>query len=295
VRKNSHLSILKIFGSDLLQPLVGGFASRLEAIVGTTTEMAPVVKGKRNVTKWLTAPFQQRQYRAVIAAGAICPRPLDLLRRYANLSGDYPASIPLRTPVGQISLDIYSWHDARTVHEIFLAGDYRTGGLENVFVDYGSNIGISAAYFLSRNKHSYAYLFEPVSTNAERLRNNLRRFEGRYHLEEIAVGLSDGKVQFGIEETGRYGGINQATGRSIEVNCRSSNEILADIIAKHGKIDVLKIDVETMERALIEQLTPDVAHKIKLLFVEARFERNLLSPSHTASAQGSVTRFHLAK
>jgi FkbM family methyltransferase len=208
--------------------------------------MAPFIKGKRNVTKWLTAPFQRRQYRAVIAAGTICPRPLDLLRRYANLSRDYPASIPLRTPVGQISLDIYSWHDARTIHEIFLAEDYRTGGLENVFVDYGSNIGISAAYFLSRNKRSYAYLFEPVSTNAERLRNNLRWFEGRYYLEEIAVGLSDGKVQFGIEETGRYGGINQATGRYIEVNCRSSNEILADIIAKHGKIDVLKIDVETM-------------------------------------------------
>jgi FkbM family methyltransferase len=263
--------------------------------VKAAAEMASDINRERNLAKWLTAPFQQRHYRAVIAAGTICPRPLDLLRRYANVAGDYPASIPLRTPIGQISLETYSWHDARTIHEIFLVGDYRTEGLENVIVDYGSNIGISAAYFLSRNQHSFAYLFEPVSTNAERLRENLRRFEGRYHLEEIAVGLNDGKVQFGVEETGRYGGINRATGQYIEVNCRSSNEILADIIAKHGEIDVLKIDVETMERALIEQLTPDLFSKIKLLFVEARFESNPLAPSHTASVQGTVTRFQLAE
>jgi FkbM family methyltransferase len=293
--KNSHLSILKSFPALTCCNRWSGVDCILAAaVLGAVAEMDPVIKGKRNVTKWLTAPFEQRHHRALIAAATICRRPFDLLRRYANISGDYPASIALRTPVGQISLVIYSWHDARTIHEIFLAQDYRTGGSENVFVDYGSNIGISAAYFLSRNKHSYAYLFEPVSTNAERLASNLRQFEGRYHLEEIAVGLSNGKVQFGIEETGRYGGINQATGRYIEVNCRSSNEILADIIAKHGKIDVLKIDVETMERALIEQLTPDLADKIKLLFVEARFERNILSPSHNASVQGSVTRFQLA-
>jgi FkbM family methyltransferase len=279
------------------------FAKQTDSLTGgnrgTTGEMTPAtgnsLSRERGVAKWLNAPFQQRHYRALLAAANVCPRPLDLLRRYATSSGDYPASIPLRTPVGQISLDIYSWHDARTIHEIFLVGDYRVEGAENVIVDYGSNIGISAAYFLSRNHHSFAYLFEPVPRNVDRLRNNLRRFEGRYHLDEIAVGLKNGKVQFGIEDTGRYGGINQSTGQNIEVDCRDSNQILAEVIAKHGKIDVLKVDVETMERALVEHLTPELASRIKLLFVEARFERNLLASTHKASTEGTVTRFQLGK
>ncbi len=59
----------------------------------------------------------------------------------------YPTSVELRTPIGQISLNLYSWHDARTIHEIFLVEDYHIGGSEKVIVDYGSNIGVSEAYF----------------------------------------------------------------------------------------------------------------------------------------------------
>ena len=257
--------------------------------------MTEVFNRDRTITRWLKAPIQLRHYRATMTAIGVCPRPLDLLGRYAMTFGKYPASVALRTPIGQISLEIYSWHDARTIHEIFLAGDYRVGNSGSVIVDYGSNIGISAAYFLSRNDHCFAYLFEPVPTNVERLRKNLSQFEDRYNLEEIAVGLGAGKVQFGIEETGRYGGINRATGANIEVNCADSNQIIADILARHGRIDVFKVDVETMERELIQRLTPELASKISLLFVEARFEKNPLAGSHTMSVQGTVTRFQLAK
>ena len=248
---------------------------------------------ERGPAKWLRAPFQARQYRGAIAAAKLCGRPLEFLGRYAKSSGDYPSSVLIRTPTGPVTLDLYSWHDARTIHEIFLVEDYRIGLSNSVIVDFGSNIGISAAYFLSRNRESFAYLFEPVPKNIERLRKNLRRFEGRYHLEDIAVGLQDGTVSFGIEETGRYGGVNLDTGKSINVAARDSNEILTDIIAKHGRIDVLKIDVETMENALIEHLTPEIASRINLLFVEARFETPPLASSHTTSVNGTVTRCEL--
>ncbi len=259
----------------------------------STTVDSKALNRERNFTKWLSAPFRPRQYRGAIAAVGICGRPLDFLRRYAAASGNYPTSIPLRTPTGQVSLEVYSWHDARTIHEIFLVEDYRLEAPANVIVDYGSNIGISAAYFLSRHEGSYAYLFEPVPSNIERLRKNLRPFEGRYHLEDVAVGLEDGRVSFGIEETGRYGGINQKTGKYLSVASRDSNTILAEILARHGKIDVLKIDVETMEQALVEHLTPELASRINLLLVESHFDNNPLAGSHTSTENGTVTRFQL--
>ena len=44
-------------------------------------------------------------------------------------------------------------------------------------VDFGSNIGISALYFLTRNPSVQVYLFEPVPSNIERLRENLKGYE----------------------------------------------------------------------------------------------------------------------
>jgi FkbM family methyltransferase len=248
----------------------------------------------RHLSTWLRGAFDPRQYRGVVAAARICTHPVDLLRRYSGAPSPYPASVSLRTPAGTISLNLYTWHDARTVHEIFLAEDYRVENSKSVIVDYGSNIGVSAAYFLSRNQDSFAYLFEPVPRNVDRLRENLGQFEGRYEIQQVAVGLNNGKVEFGVEETGRYGGIHRDTGQCIEVECRDSNQILSEIISKHGAIDILKIDVETMERALTERLTTELVSKINLLFVEAPFTTNPLASTHKMSRQGTVTRFQLS-
>jgi FkbM family methyltransferase len=246
---------------------------------------------ERTILRFVKALTSLRQYKAALKAAQICVQPFDFLKRYGLKSGDYPAQVFLRSPIGNIGLYLYSWHDARTVHEIFISEDYKIDNNKRIIVDYGSNIGISAAYFISRNENSFIYLHEPVPRNIGRLKTNLHDFEGRYRLEEVAVGLSDGNVKFGIEDSGRYGGINLYTGREIDVECRDSNKLLAEIIERHGKIDVLKIDVETMERALVEYLTPELASKIDLILVEARFEKNLLAATHTESVQGTITRY----
>ena len=62
---------------------------------------------------------------------------------------------------------------------------------------------ISAAHFLTAAPEAFAYLFEPLPMNAERLRRNLKPFGGRYALEEAAVGETDVQVDFGWEETRR--------------------------------------------------------------------------------------------
>jgi FkbM family methyltransferase len=235
--------------------------------------------------------FQRRHYRAAVEAIRQCRRPINFLSRYVTESGQYPTDISLRTPTGLISLTLYSWHDSRTVHEIFLAFDYLVDNSAKVVVDFGSNIGISAAYFLSRNPTSKAYLFEPVKKNVERLNANLRQFAGRFELSEVALGESDGKVRFGVEPSGRYGGIGVNTGEYIDVACKDSNGVLKTIIAENGRIDVLKIDVEHLEGLLIGRLTGDLASKIGLIIVELLFDHNPLEATHTMTFQGGVSRF----
>jgi FkbM family methyltransferase len=247
----------------------------------------------RRLARIAAAVTDTRQAKAATEAFRTLAQPVDFLWRYVTGRGSYPTNISIRTPSGNISPTLYSWHDTRTIHEIFLARDYRTDERPKVIVDFGSNIGLSAAYFLSRNAENRIHLFEPVPRNVERLRHNLAPFVGRYVLSEVAVGLENGKVNFGIEETGRYGGVGLPTRDSITVDCVDSNEVVGDIIAKRGHIDVLKVDIETLEHAIVRRLTPALAASIGLLLVEARFDANPLPETHSMTMRGTISRFEI--
>lgn len=248
----------------------------------------------RKLKTYFLAFFQLRHYRSIIRAVAVCVRPIDFLRRYAMGSGTYPTAVDLRTPIGPIKLNLYGWHDTRTVNEVFLTEVYKIDASDKIIVDFGSNIGVSAAYFLTRSDDSLLFLFEPVPQNIERLRINLEPLVGRCQLNEIAVGIDDQEfVRFGIEDTGRYGGIGIVTDKFIEVPTRNSNKILADIIEKHGRIDVLKIDVETMEKEIVTHLSPEIAAKVALIYAECFFVTNPLQTTHEMSYQDTISKFVL--
>jgi FkbM family methyltransferase len=247
--------------------------------------------GQRTPTRVVRALLQPRHYRSALAAVAIVRRPLSFLARYALGLGRYPSTVELKTPIGIVRLVVNSWHDLRTIHEIFCAGDYRAGPADKIIVDYGSNIGVSAAYFLSRSTDSFAYLFEPLPRNLDTLKVNLQQFRGRYELEEVAVGLENGRMEFGWEPTGRYGGLGRQTGNYITVDVRRSNDILDRVIAARHRIDILKIDIETLERELTEDISQETAARIGTVVVEYRFDGNALATTHDMTAYGTISRF----
>jgi len=121
----------------------------------------------------------------------------------------------------------------------------------------------------------------------------LRGFDGRYVLEASAVGMENGKVDFGWEPTGRYGGIGNKVGNWISVNCMDSNDVLRRILDKHGKIDVLKIDIETLEQEVTKRIPVDLARHIGKIYVENRFQSNPLAHTHDYRQYGSIARFFL--
>ena len=237
--------------------------------------------------------LHRRNYTAARNMLRVYEHPAQVFRRYLTGSGSYPTSLRVRTPLGWVTLRLYTAHDLLTVNEIFCRSDYYAGVDDRVIVDFGSNIGISAAYFLSRNPDAFTYLFEPLPRNVARLQENLRPFEDRYALREVAVGVVDGEVEFGWEETGRYGGVNAELGNSLTVTCVNSQQILRDVVAKHGHIDILKIDIEGLEAAVIGNIPVDLARNIKKLYVEWLFAENPLAQTHTLQHWGGIAQFTL--
>ena len=249
--------------------------------------------GGRDITTIAKAPLERRHGIAIGNMFRRYAHPGAMLHRYLIGGGEYPYTVRVRTPTGWVELELHSPHDTLTVNEIFCRDDYEADAGDQVIVDFGSNIGISAAYFLSRGPGVFAYLFEPLPSNLDKLRHNLRRFTGRYELQAVAVGPEAGDVDFGWEETGRYGGVGVATGHSITVPCLSSRQVIEDVLSRHDHIDVLKVDIEGLEQAVVDDLPESVLRRIEKIYVEFRYDHNPLAATHGLRQYGDIAQFAL--
>jgi FkbM family methyltransferase len=238
----------------------------------------------------LSAPVQRRHYVALAGMFAAYPDFTDVCGRYLLGRGTYPTSIKVRTPLGHADIRVDSFHDLLTVNEIFARKDYHAPRDIDVVVDIGSNIGISAIYFLTRNRDSRVFLFEPLPRNIDALKANLRGYEARYVLREVAVGTNNGMVEFGWEDTGRYGGVGRAGKRRLDVPCRDINDVLAEILREVGRIDVLKIDVEGSEEDLLRHASREHLRRIRRIYAECDGRRIEL-PGFRHRQYGPIARF----
>jgi FkbM family methyltransferase len=212
--------------------------------------------------------LEPHNYLAMLRMARCLVRPADGLRRYLFGRGAYPYACGVRTPAGVVSPILYSHHDMWTLSEVFCREDYAVGADAQAVVDVGSNIGISALYFLTRNPTLRVWLYEPVPRNVDRLRWNLAAFAGRWEVHEVAVAKGSGKVSFGIEESGRYGGIGVPTEHSIEVDCLGVNDVLEHVLATVPVVDVLKVDTEGTELDIVRAIRPELLRRIRALYLE---------------------------
>lgn len=160
-------------------------------------------------------------------------------------------------------------------------------------VDLGANIGISALYFLTRNNTSKCILYEPNPKNIQRLRQNLKGFENRYELIESAVSDQAGEFDFGIESTGRYGGIGLKREETIVVPCLHINDVLRNALNDILKIDILKIDTEGVEIQTVNAIEPELLSYISTIYLEACPDDDLLPRLYDNVQTGTVR--HLIK
>jgi FkbM family methyltransferase len=232
----------------------------------------------RDAAEVIRAPLRRSNYRALVGMLRRYPEPVHNARRYLTGWGEYPYRCRIRTPTGTIAPTLYSWHDMLTVNEVFCREDYRAPGRRQVTVDIGSNIGLSALYFLTENPASQSYLFEPDPRNVSRLLRNLAGYEDRYTLCQAAVAVHDGEAQFGIEQSGRYGLLTGQLGvgnpispplELITVRTRAINDVLEEVLDREPEIDVLKVDTEGSEIELVASIREDLLDRIRNIFYES--------------------------
>ncbi len=223
----------------------------------------------RELTRVLGGIFKPQHYASLLRSHVYVDWKESFLKRYVLQRGTYPYVCRVRTPMGIVSLELHCPEDAFTVQEVFGLDCYRANH-ERVIVDFGANIGISAAYFLSRHPEARVHCFEPLHSNAAKLRHNLSPFAGRFTLAEVAVADFDGELSFLVEPTGRYSGIDNTRGEEQRVPCVNANRVLQEIIRTHGRIDLLKVDVEGAEAMFMPKLTPQILEKIGLIYLEGR-------------------------
>ena len=250
--------------------------------------MPGMMIGGRKLGDWLKAMREPQHVRALVNMARLYPRFGENFWRYVSGRGSYPSDIEVRTPTGPVRVRIFSFHDMLTVNEIFCRMDYPAGPGLRYVLDIGSNIGISALFFLSRNDESRCILYEPDRRNIERLRENLRGYEDRYTLVESAVSDVSGPQTFGIEDTGRYGGIGVATGKSITVPCVHIDEALRAGLQAFPRIDVLKIDTEGVEVQTVNAIDDALLSHIQNVYIEAQPGEQLRAEHFHNRQYGSI-------
>ncbi len=226
---------------------------------------------------WLIARNVTRpsNYLALAQMTRVYDHPINAASRYFLGHGEYPCLVGVRTPLGPRSVTLFNSHDAITVHEIFCRTDYRCPTPPQVVVDLGSNIGVSALYFLTRSPTSHCELYEPDPRNIPKLLENLQGFEGRYTLHETAVSDREGVLPFSREQTGRYGtldvqagGAADGTKEQIEVPVEHINTVIDRAVSLHGDIDLLKIDTEGAELRTVMAIDPELRAHVRRIVIE---------------------------
>lgn len=217
--------------------------------------------------------LRPRNYTALVRMSRVYEHPVASASRYFLGRGTYPCLVRVRTPTGIQPIILFNSQDAITVHEIFCRGDYSCPTPPQVVVDLGSNIGVSALYFLTLTSSTYCELYEPDPRNIPKLMSNLQAFDGRFTLHEAAVADREGILSFTREPTGRYGSLenhlpNAANTERIDVRVEHINNVLRRALSQHGKVDLLKVDTEGSELATLRAIEPELRARIRNIVIE---------------------------
>jgi FkbM family methyltransferase len=123
------------------------------------------------------------------------------------------------------------------------------------FIDVGANCGIYTVLAATINPDVQIVAIEPVPKICAALTNNVRqnRLHGRVTILNVAVGNSEGIVDFHEAEDARMGslsvhGYQGQAGRLIQVQCRTLDSIVAEL---NIGPDFIKIDAEGFSDAIL--------------------------------------------
>ena len=190
-------------------------------------------------------------------------------------------TIKVRTPIGKVDILLRNRQSARTLYSIFIREDYLTDNRNKNILDLGSNIGISALYFLSRNIKNEIICFEPDPNNSYYLQRNLERFKERSKTIFCAIGSLDSEgIDFNISKDGKHSSFKEIGNRltkKVKVKVISVNNALKKAKFKNNYPLLLKIDIEGLEKEVISNIDFLNDSFIKELIVEGTGNKDYIN------------------
>jgi FkbM family methyltransferase len=223
----------------------------------------------RSISRYAKGLFKKNNWTGLINSFYVYANWFDdYFIRYVLGLGSYPKDIKLRTPCGEVLLEVNFHEDLFTITEIFAMQCYKSSQSIRTFVDFGGNIGIASAYFLTRNTTSRGIIFEPLENNLSVLKKNLRHYSDRVEVIPKAIWINSDLVDFGVEESGRYCGINLEHNIQLKVQALNINEAIEYCISKFQDIDILKIDIEGAGAMVLSQMKSKNLNNIHQIMIE---------------------------
>ncbi|KJS35659.1 MAG: hypothetical protein VR70_15750 [Rhodospirillaceae bacterium BRH_c57] len=148
--------------------------------------------------------------------------------------------------------------------QIFRARIYafRGAGPMRVIIDAGANVGSASLFFASNYPEASIKAFEADPTIAAVLARNMATFAPSVQVHNQALWIHDQGIHF--KTSGDDSGCADEGGNGPLMPSRRLRDVIA---AVDGPVDLLKLDVEGAEFALIEDCRPVLA-KVSRLIVE---------------------------
>jgi FkbM family methyltransferase len=193
-----------------------------------------------------------------------------------------PATLAVRTPTGIITLTLRNFESLRTLFSIFCRKDYATPSNRPFsFYDIGANIGLAAAYFLSRNPDSQVRCFEPDEENLDWLKRNLEPFGGRATIVNCAVTLQTGEALLYRADDGRHSSMRQSAIAKTpqRVSTQGFAELLAEASGSSLPV-VVKLDIEGLENELVASAKFEDHPRLSRLVCESTTCSTLITRPH---------------
>ena len=134
-----------------------------------------------------------------------------------------------------------------------------------VVIDAGGYIGDVSIYYLNRYKNSKVYMLEPNPEAIKLARKNLKHYDGRIEIVEKALWKEDRSLKMNGVFTGAKLSEKDVDQNGIQIKCISMKSLIERYAIK--KIDLLKMDIEGAEEAIITE-NANWLDNVKTLVVE---------------------------
>ena len=252
--------------------------------------------GKRSFLTFIKRIIKIENYVAIIRFFKVHKAPLKSILNEIFSSGKYPKILFFNSPLGEAKVNLYSYNDFSTFNLIFCRQDYLYKNKQKIILDIGSNIGLSSIFWLTRSKDTVVHCYEPSSENYERLKKNLKDFDGRFFTFKKAVSSKNFSSYLNIEKSGVYNSIsnlNKKLNYYKKEKCEvvSINSCIDRILKQYGKIDLIKIDNEGEELKTVASIDSKFWGYIKCLNVDGESVREYVPRNFSLTKLGSAQRY----